>query len=116
VIPHENSAASGTQKVLQTGVFCRRLRRWTGHRSSVHPAQIPRGRATVRRFARAARAKALRIRPNVAYGEGTLSLGQLGALGVARVSFGPSLQRHLYDKVGAALLSAVASDHNPFAR
>jgi 2-methylisocitrate lyase-like PEP mutase family enzyme len=53
---------------------------------------------------------------NVAYGQGKLSRGQLGALGVARVSFGPSLQRHLYDKVGAALLSAVASDHNPFAR
>jgi 2-methylisocitrate lyase-like PEP mutase family enzyme len=51
---------------------------------------------------------------NVAYGQGTLSLGQLGALGVARVSFGPSLQRHLYDKVDAAPLSAVASDQ--FAR
>jgi len=52
---------------------------------------------------------------NVGYGQGKLSLAELGALGVARVSFGPRLQRHLYDKFGSALLSAVASGENPFA-
>jgi 2-methylisocitrate lyase-like PEP mutase family enzyme len=35
------------------------------------------------------------------------------ALGVARVSFGPTLQLHLYRKFGSALLSAVAADENP---
>jgi 2-methylisocitrate lyase-like PEP mutase family enzyme len=51
---------------------------------------------------------------NVAYGQGRLSLAELAALGVARVSFGPALQRRLYDGFGSALLSAVASDENPF--
>ena len=50
---------------------------------------------------------------NVGYG-GKLSLSELAALGVARVSFGPRLQQHLYDKFGSALLSAVAADENPF--
>ncbi|GAA3009100.1 isocitrate lyase/phosphoenolpyruvate mutase family protein [Streptosporangium longisporum] len=50
---------------------------------------------------------------NVGYG-GKLSLAELAALGVARVSFGPSLQRHLYGKAGAALFTAVASGENPF--
>lgn len=52
---------------------------------------------------------------NVAYGKGAMSLAEFAALGVARVSFGPALQRHLYDKCGSALFSAVASDENPFA-
>jgi 2-methylisocitrate lyase-like PEP mutase family enzyme len=52
---------------------------------------------------------------NVVYGQGQLSLAALAALGVARVSFGPSLQRQLYNKFGSALFSAVASDENPFA-
>jgi 2-methylisocitrate lyase-like PEP mutase family enzyme len=52
---------------------------------------------------------------NVAYGQGKSSLADLAALGVARVSFGPALQRHLYHKFGAALFAAVASDENPFA-
>lgn len=52
---------------------------------------------------------------NAAYGKGATSLAELAALGVARVSFGPALQRHLYDKYGSALFSAVASDKNPFA-
>jgi 2-methylisocitrate lyase-like PEP mutase family enzyme len=53
---------------------------------------------------------------NVGYGQqGKLSLADFAALGVARVSFGPSLQRHLYNKFGSALFSAVASDQNPFA-
>nr|BFE81806.1 hypothetical protein GCM10020093_044070 [Planobispora longispora] len=51
---------------------------------------------------------------NVAYGLGKLSLAELAALGVARVTFGPALQRHLYDTFGSALFSAVASGENPF--
>ncbi|GGS66759.1 carboxyvinyl-carboxyphosphonate phosphorylmutase [Planobispora rosea] len=51
---------------------------------------------------------------NVAYGLGKLSLAELAALGVARVSFGPALQRHLYTTFGSALFSAVASGENPF--
>jgi 2-methylisocitrate lyase-like PEP mutase family enzyme len=52
---------------------------------------------------------------NAGYGQGALSLAELGALGVARVSFGPVLQRHLYGRFGSALFSAVASDKNPLA-
>ncbi len=52
---------------------------------------------------------------NIGYGQGKLSLAELATLGVARVSFGPMLQRHLYNKFGSALFSAVASDENPFA-
>jgi len=52
---------------------------------------------------------------NIGYGQGSLSLAQLGALGVARVSFGPILQLHLYRKFLSALLSAVAADENPWA-
>jgi 2-methylisocitrate lyase-like PEP mutase family enzyme len=51
---------------------------------------------------------------NVGYGRGNLSLTALAALGVARVSFGPSLQRHLYDKLESELLSRIAADQNPF--
>jgi 2-methylisocitrate lyase-like PEP mutase family enzyme len=49
---------------------------------------------------------------NVAYGR--QGERPLAALGVARVSFGPSLQRQLYGKFGTALLAALASDANPF--
>src|SRR5919108_613194 len=52
---------------------------------------------------------------NAGYGQGKLSLAELAALGVARVSFGPTLQQRLYNKFGSALFSAVASDENPFA-
>jgi 2-methylisocitrate lyase-like PEP mutase family enzyme len=53
---------------------------------------------------------------NVGYGpQGKLSLADYAALGVARVSFGPALQRHLYNTFGSALFAAVASDQNPFA-
>jgi 2-methylisocitrate lyase-like PEP mutase family enzyme len=52
---------------------------------------------------------------NVGYGRGNLPLNALAALGVARVSFGPSLQRHLYDKLGSELLARIAADQNPFA-
>jgi hypothetical protein len=50
----------------------------------------------------------------VGYGQGSLSLAQLATLGVARVSFGPILQLHLYRKFASALLSAVAADENPW--
>ncbi|MEU4573422.1 isocitrate lyase/phosphoenolpyruvate mutase family protein [Nonomuraea sp. NPDC023979] len=53
---------------------------------------------------------------NVAYGGGALSPAELAGLGVARVTFGPALQRHLYDTYGSALFAAVASGGNPFAR
>lgn len=52
---------------------------------------------------------------NVGFGPGGRSLPELAALGVARVSFGPLIQRHLYDEFGSALLAAVASGRNPFA-
>lgn len=51
---------------------------------------------------------------NVVYGRGALTLAELADLGVARVSFGPALQRLVYDKFGDAL-SALASDANPMA-
>ncbi len=52
---------------------------------------------------------------NVGYGRlGERPLAALAALGVARVSFGPSLQRHLYNTFGTALLGSVAADRNPF--
>lgn len=51
---------------------------------------------------------------NIGYGQGQLSLAEFAGLGVARVSFGPMLQRHLYNKFGSALFSMVASDENPF--
>lgn len=50
---------------------------------------------------------------NVGYGQGALSVADYAALGVARVSFGPSLQRHLYGTFGSAL-SAVADGKDPF--
>ncbi|MGW3347272.1 isocitrate lyase/PEP mutase family protein [Nonomuraea rubra] len=52
---------------------------------------------------------------NVAYGNGKLTKAELAALGVARVTFGPALQRHLYGTWGSAIFSAVASGENPFA-
>jgi 2-methylisocitrate lyase-like PEP mutase family enzyme len=52
---------------------------------------------------------------NVGFGQsGQLSLADLAALGVARVSFGPGLQRYLYNTFGAAMLSALASGESPF--
>jgi len=51
---------------------------------------------------------------NVVYGRGALTLAELADLGVARVSFGPALQRLVYEGFGAAL-SALAADANPFA-
>jgi 2-methylisocitrate lyase-like PEP mutase family enzyme len=51
---------------------------------------------------------------NVVYGRGALTIAELADLGVARVSFGPALQRFVYGKLGEAL-SALAGDANPFA-
>lgn len=52
---------------------------------------------------------------NTGFGQGGLSLAELTGLGVARVSFGPSLQQHLYKQFGTALLTAVENGANPFA-
>lgn len=53
---------------------------------------------------------------NVGYGQqGNISLAELAKLGVARISFGPVLQRLLYNKFGSAVLTAIAFDKNPFA-
>jgi 2-methylisocitrate lyase-like PEP mutase family enzyme len=52
---------------------------------------------------------------NVGYGQGGLSVAQLAAMGVARVSYGPILQIHLYRKFLSALLAAVAAGENPWA-
>jgi 2-methylisocitrate lyase-like PEP mutase family enzyme len=48
---------------------------------------------------------------NIGYARGMPSLAQLAALAVARVSFGPRLQRSLYDQF-TTMLSTVASDDN----
>jgi 2-methylisocitrate lyase-like PEP mutase family enzyme len=50
---------------------------------------------------------------NVVYGRGALTLAELAELGVARVSFGPALQRLAYERFGSAL-AALATDANPF--
>jgi 2-methylisocitrate lyase-like PEP mutase family enzyme len=52
---------------------------------------------------------------NVAYGQGAHSVADYAARGVARVSFGPMFQRHLYAKLADAVLPALAADRNPFA-
>ncbi len=52
---------------------------------------------------------------NVAYGQGANSLADYTAQGVARISFGPMFQRHLYSKFAGTLLPALAADRNPFA-
>ena len=52
---------------------------------------------------------------NVGYGQGANSLADYTAQGVARISFGPMVQRHLYGKLAGTFLPAVAADRNPFA-
>ena len=52
---------------------------------------------------------------NVAYGQGANSLADYTAQGVARISFGPMFQRHLYSKLAGTLLPALSADRNPFA-
>lgn len=52
---------------------------------------------------------------NVAFGpQGPASLGDLAAIGVARISFGPGLQRHLYHTFATTLLAAVAGGRSPY--
>lgn len=52
---------------------------------------------------------------NVGYGAGGLSLAELGAFGIARLSFGPRLQQQVYNTFGSSMLSAIASGQDPFA-
>jgi 2-methylisocitrate lyase-like PEP mutase family enzyme len=51
---------------------------------------------------------------NVGYGQGANSLADYTAAGVARISFGPMLQRHLYTKLSDSMLPALVADRNPF--
>ncbi len=51
---------------------------------------------------------------NVGYGQGANTLADYTAQGVARISFGPMVQRHLYGKLAGTILPAVAADRNPF--
>jgi 2-methylisocitrate lyase-like PEP mutase family enzyme len=51
---------------------------------------------------------------NISFGQGALSFDELAALGVARITFGPMLQRHLYNKLATTLLPAIKSNQNPF--
>jgi 2-methylisocitrate lyase-like PEP mutase family enzyme len=50
---------------------------------------------------------------NISYGQGTNSLDDLAALGAARITFGPMLQRHLYSKLADTLLPTLAAGQNP---
>jgi 2-methylisocitrate lyase-like PEP mutase family enzyme len=52
---------------------------------------------------------------NVGFAPAKHTVAGLAALGVARVSFGPSLQRNLYGRFGSTMLAALASGENPFA-
>ncbi|MGW6201344.1 isocitrate lyase/PEP mutase family protein [Kribbella sp. NPDC055110] len=52
---------------------------------------------------------------NAGYGQGANSIADYAARGVARVTFGPMFQRHLYAKFAETLLPAIAADRNPFA-
>ncbi|HEY3561746.1 MAG TPA: isocitrate lyase/phosphoenolpyruvate mutase family protein [Kribbella sp.] len=52
---------------------------------------------------------------NVAYGQGAHSIADYAARDVARVSFGPMFQRHLYGVFAASVLPALQADRNPFA-
>jgi 2-methylisocitrate lyase-like PEP mutase family enzyme len=52
---------------------------------------------------------------NIGYGPGSNSLSDLAALGAARITFGPMLQRHLYSKLAETLLPALSGGRNPFA-
>jgi 2-methylisocitrate lyase-like PEP mutase family enzyme len=52
---------------------------------------------------------------NIGYGPGGNSLSDLAALGAARITFGPMLQRHLYSKLAGTLLPTLSGGGNPFA-
>ncbi|MET9315546.1 isocitrate lyase/phosphoenolpyruvate mutase family protein [Kribbella sp. NPDC003505] len=51
---------------------------------------------------------------NVGYGQGVHSVADYAARGVARVSFGPMFQRHLYATFARTVLPALTADRNPF--
>ncbi|WP_427896239.1 isocitrate lyase/PEP mutase family protein [Kribbella sp. GL6] len=51
---------------------------------------------------------------NVAYGQGAHSVADYAGRGVARVSFGPMFQRHLYGVFAGSVLPALQADRNPF--
>ncbi|MET7281033.1 isocitrate lyase/phosphoenolpyruvate mutase family protein [Kribbella sp. NPDC005582] len=52
---------------------------------------------------------------NVGFGRGERTVADFAALGVARVSFGPLLQQHVYQRLASTVLPALASGNNPFA-
>jgi 2-methylisocitrate lyase-like PEP mutase family enzyme len=52
---------------------------------------------------------------NIGFGGGVMTLPDLAALGAARISFGPSLMRRLYDLFASRTLVAIASGDDPFA-
>ncbi|MDX2973055.1 isocitrate lyase/PEP mutase family protein [Kribbella solani] len=52
---------------------------------------------------------------NVAYGQGANTVAAYAARGVARVSFGPMFQRHLYGTFARSVLPTLQADRNPFA-
>ncbi|WP_414673049.1 isocitrate lyase/PEP mutase family protein [Kribbella sp.] len=52
---------------------------------------------------------------NVAYGQGAHTVAAYAARGVARISFGPMFQRHLYGVFASSVLPALQADRNPFA-
>jgi 2-methylisocitrate lyase-like PEP mutase family enzyme len=51
---------------------------------------------------------------NVSYGQGDRSLAELAGFGVARVTFGPMLQRHLYARLASTVLPTLTAGENPF--
>lgn len=51
---------------------------------------------------------------NVSYGTGSNTLADLAGWGAARITFGPMLQRHLYARLTATILPALAAGENPF--
>ncbi|MGZ0147827.1 isocitrate lyase/PEP mutase family protein [Kribbella sp. WER1] len=51
---------------------------------------------------------------NVAYGQGAHTTAAYAARSVARISFGPMFQRHLYGVFAASVLPALQADRNPF--
>ncbi|WP_328997682.1 isocitrate lyase/phosphoenolpyruvate mutase family protein [Kribbella sp. NBC_00709] len=59
--------------------------------------------------------KEIRGPVNVAYGQGAHSVAGYTARGVARISFGPMFQRHLYGVFASTVLPALQADRNPFA-
>jgi len=51
---------------------------------------------------------------NVGYGQGANSVADYASRGVARISFGPMFQRHLYATFAGTVLPALKADRNPF--